>query len=175
MHFHRKMRSTLMQHLMSSLTMLDFFIAPSSNGGSLSSWFSLVSGKEAKTQRTSNHLCNTGATHDFRTCWPISLCPEVWYLITILTDLVCGANGRKIIEFLIRCSHRICLNDFQLQWITQTDHMLHGLFHTCSLLTSQDHPCITVVTRREKIYSNLYNSEQLKHSNIPCLLICSLL
>lgn len=112
----------------SSLTMLDFFIATFNNGGSLSSWFSLVSGKEMKTQKTLNHLCNIRATRNFVTCWAISLCLEVWCLITILTDLVCGVNGCKIIKFLIRSSHRICLNDFQLQWITQIDHTLHGLF-----------------------------------------------
>lgn len=69
-----------------------------------------------KSWKLTGHLivCATQEKHNFLAYWAISLCPKVWFLITILIDLVCCANDCKIIESLIRWSHRICVNDSQL-------------------------------------------------------------
>lgn len=88
----------------SQLTILDFFISTSKQW-SLIQYFifsCFLEKKKVKTYRTSDCLCNTGETYNFLAYWAISLCPKVWFLIIILTDLVCCANGCKIIESLIR-------------------------------------------------------------------------
>lgn len=80
----RKRQFTLIYHLSHPLqSWISSFLHPTMDVHSVLTFCFLFSGKEIKTQRASKHLCNIGATHNFLTCWTISLCPEVWHLITI--------------------------------------------------------------------------------------------
>lgn len=112
----------------SSLIKLDFFFPPSNSRCSFSSQFSLF--LQEKKWKLTGHLsiCATQEQHIIsRPAGQLvyALKCDIW--LPFLTVLVCGANSLKIIEFLIRCSCRICLNDFQLQ----------GIIRICILVCSK--------------------------------------
>lgn len=105
----RKRRFTLIHHLFHPLkSWISSFFHPTMEC-SFSSQFSLFFFQEKKW-KLRGHLSIFVNQHIIS--WPAgqlvyALKCNIW--LTFLTDIVCGASSCKIIEFHVRCRHRICI------------------------------------------------------------------
>lgn len=119
--------------------------------------------KKIKTQRASKHLCNIGATHNFLTCWTISLCPEVWHLITIPYRFSLVLIAVKLLSFWLDA-----VTEFVSMISSCRELSRYASWCVPNLLSFvfQDHSSIRTVRRREKICCNRNNFKQLKQRRL---------